>query len=360
MKTISELYGVKPPKVAKYKTGIPCLNPDLIIGFELETENCRDSDYYLETCDVNNITITNDGSLRGTAYEFITRPMTSTNALAALQTFFGDTGFDERNYTDRCSVHVHVNCTDMALEQLSTLALLYTTVEEILFDFVGQERADNIYCIPWNHCRAHLDLIFNFLNNTNDTLRRWNKYTALNLLPLSKLGTVEFRLMHGTADMGKLTTWVNIIGSLFKYAKENSLASLTGEIKNLNSSSEYEVFFYRLFNGVLPYTPEYKQLLEEGVIYAKFTMFSMNRKAGAAPVEIPVEAPRPLNMDEILRGIAPPNLAYQAEFNAAFNQVANEMPRVIRRPAVRIRPIPVPIEDDAEDIVEDEPEEGEF
>lgn len=277
--TIRDVFGVPPPKVASFKhsSTAKVVNPDLVIGMELETENCAfDADTYLKLLRPVNFGATTDGSLRGNAYEFISKPMRSEEALPALTKYFELTKFTAANYSDRCSVHVHVNCTDLEPSTVANVAILYTLVEEILFTFVGGNRDSNIYCIPWNQCRSHLDLVRRFLDDPGSTLRRWSKYTALNLLPLAKLGTIEFRQMHGTADIEKLTTWVNLIGSLFKVAKEYELNDLIAEVTQLNSNSHYEAFFNRMVSGLLPYDEVYRPKMEEGVIFAKYSLISMN------------------------------------------------------------------------------------
>ena len=277
---ITDVYeDVKAPKLAQYKGKLDCVNQGLIIGFELETEGCNEHTTrgWSETVAPFNFTVTQDGSLRGIAYEFLSKPMRSTHALAALTDFFAATKFDEANYSDRCSIHVHANCTDLELEQVSCLALLYSVLEDILFEFVGRDRDTNIFCVPWNQCRLHLNLVQRFLEDPRNTLRQWNKYTALNMIPLNSLGTVEFRQMYGTADMVKITKWVNIIGAMFKYAKEVPLNVLIDQIKSLNNTSQYEAFFNQVLGGQLPYNDLYRQRMEEGVILAKFSLMSRNK-----------------------------------------------------------------------------------
>lgn len=293
MTTLKKFFGVGAPTVAIYSreaTGL--INPDLVVGFELETENCDaiSTNALVSKADTFQINIERDGSLRGTAYEFISRPMRSKHALAAVEDFWSWAKFTEENYSDRCSVHVHVNCTDMQMEQISNVTLLYTIAEEILFEYVGGHRDSNIYCIPWSQCRAHFDLVQGFLTRPEYPLKKWNKYTALNLLPLTSIGTVEFRQMHGTADIEKLTRWVNIIGAIFKWAKEVSLKDLVAEIKTLNTNSQYETFFTRLIGGQLPYNEDYRSKLEAGVIFAKYSLISMSRPKGKeATVEVTPE-----------------------------------------------------------------------
>jgi hypothetical protein len=278
---ISDVFGIKEPAIKAFKPLVDykLSNPSLIIGLELETENCTlGADDYTRMLTPAHFQVTQDGSLRGNAYEFISKPMRSDNAVNALAHFFNVTKFNEANYSDRCSVHVHANCTNLEKENVAALAVLYTVFEEIMFSFVGGNRDSNIYCIPWSQCRSHLDLVQRFINDSSSTLRRWNKYTALNLIPLAKQGTVEFRQMHGTADMSKLVTWIDIIGSLFKNAAAYQLNDLIGEIKALNSNSQYEMFFNKILSGSLPYNEQYQQKMEEGVIFAKYSLVSMSKK----------------------------------------------------------------------------------
>lgn len=299
---VTDVWPVKFPKVSKLKgVGIPCTNPTLVIGLELETENISTRIEYDQLVRPLHFDCHADGSLRGYSTEFITKPMESTTALLALTKFFEATKFTEDNYSDRCSVHVHVNCTDMSMEQLSSVALLYTVVEEILFEFVGGSRDTNIYCIPWNQCRNHLDLVNDFLLNPHVALKRWSKYTALNLLPLATQGTIEFRQMHGTADMKKLTTWINLIGSIFKYARFIPLEALVQEIRGLNTVSTYEMFFTKVLEGSLPYNEVYQSKLEEGIIFAKFSLIKHSNTSKRVKE---VEAVKPPNTDAINKLLA--------------------------------------------------------
>ena len=309
----TDVFGVGKPATKKYAKAVEgCVSPGLIIGVELETENVNMSgDSAGKTAKPYNIFVETDGSLRGVAYEFISYPMRTDHCLAALTDFFTATKFGPENYTDRTSVHVHVNCTDMEMEQISSLALLYTVFEEIIFEFVGAHRDSNIYCIPWNQCRQHLDLINKFLGDSGSVLKRWNKYTALNLIPLSRQGTVEFRQMHGTADMAKLSLWINLIGSLFKWAKTYELKALINELKELNSNSQYEAFFNKIVSSLLPYNEVYREKLEQGVILAKYSLVSMEiKRTKPSAKAVQVEEP----MDDWLQA-------------------------ALQQPAVRIRPI---------------------
>ena len=394
MTTVNEIFPVGTPSVVVYPKEKVAVNPELVIGLELETENCttQSEATYSAICKKTNFIIKTDGSLRGVAYEFISKPMATKHALASLGAFFTMTKFAEGNYTDRCSVHVHVNCTDLTMAQVSAVALLYTVVEDILFEFVGNSRDSNIYCIPWNQCRNHHALVAKFLGNAGDALRGWNKYTALNILPLSTLGTVEFRQMHGTADMEKLTTWINIIGGLFKYARENQLKDLTEQIKSLNTTSHYEAFFTQVLSGQLPYNDLYRQKLENGVILAKYSMITNKPAMRAVPLparEAVVErginlTANTLNVNDMylppLGGFGPGRAQTDEERRAvmdAIDRQTREVARIVRdradaavltprtpRPAptrqTGQRRIPVPIDGTVQGWIDENHNEGEF
>jgi hypothetical protein len=298
---ISEVFGVRPPTVFNYKGGtVECINPTQIVGFELETErvdtwaNWREvreqgTTSLLNACGIQSST---DGSLRGMASEFITKPMQLTHALHALGRFFEDTKFDEHNYTDRTSVHIHANCTDMTQDQLAALALLYSVVEEVLFEFVGHHRATNIFCVPWYQCLHHSEVVYNCLTAPGN-MRNWQKYTALNFLTLTKYGTVEFRHMHGTSDMDKITKWANIISSLMMNAKSSGFAAIAAEIGELNNNSQYRAFFERVLSNQLPFEERYSFLLETGIIQAKYSIFKNNTESKKRPLPTPAPATIP-------------------------------------------------------------------
>lgn len=348
---VTEMYGINPPTVIKYAKEVACVNPELVVGLELETENCFSTIQGSDLEDAArraNISIETDGSLRGNAYEFITRPMETRHALAALTDFFAATKYNDINYSDRCSIHVHVNCTNLELEAISSLSLLYTVFEDILFGFVGNNRDSNIYCIPWNQCRMHFDLIQRFLSGNGEVLRNWSKYTALNLIPLGRYGTVEFRQMHGTADMGKITQWVNIIGAMFKEASATELNVLIPQIRELNTTSQYEAFFNRCLGSQLVYNEVYRQKMEEGVIFAKMALINMSDKTKIKPK---VEKK---SKSTLLQEIYNQPMTWDRETAEQFPQTGSGLANWFDAgTAVNVRPPLVPRENPAADIVDD-------
>jgi hypothetical protein len=291
MDTVSKIFKIKAP--VQFKSAckaVDCSNRELVMGVELEVENTRDIDHYTAGYLSGLWMFERDGSLRagrgGEAYEFISKPIQMQFMLPELQKFFEFTKFDEENYSDRCSVHVHTNVTDFTQDMLASLSMVYTVVEDVLFQYVnhhkastmeGYNRDTNLYCIPWNQCRMNHRLVEKLFGNSHAHLARWQKYTALNLLPITTQGTVEWRHMHGTADMEKITTWLNLIGSIMWYARRTQLDDVIKTILTLNDTSAYRQFFLDVTKGYLEYKEEYQAPLAEGVINAKYGLFDWDR-----------------------------------------------------------------------------------
>lgn len=252
-----------------------------ILGVEVETERLQRSHGWYSERLFPNWTVTQDNSLRGASGEFVTIPMKASNLLPALQNFYSITGFTEENFTDRCSIHVHANVQDFTVDQLVSLTLMYQTVEDIFFEFVGHWRDTNLYCIPWSQCRMSYKMIPSMLRSDGafiESMRGWQKYTALNLLPILNQGTVEFRHMHGTADMDKISTWVKMISHLMYAAKSSTFEEVLNTVKDLNTSSQYQRWFERILGGVLPYDDRYRAPLFQGIVNAKYSFLTLDPK----------------------------------------------------------------------------------
>jgi len=253
------------------------VNPNLIVGLELEIEGW---DVEEEEASHRGFSFTSDGSLRGASIEAITKPTYSKFVPHLLEGFYQHFEVKQRNYSERCSTHVHVNCQNLTKHQLRNVCVLYQALERVLFAWIGEEREQNIFCIPWYQCNISNKFVYKFLSSTDDTVRRWQKYTALNLLPIREQGTIEFRHLEGTCDITRITAWLNIIGSIFKYACEVSYKELRATIANMNSVSNYGAFVENVFGehaSLLTGLPAYKELLAMGIVDCKLLLVDDNR-----------------------------------------------------------------------------------
>lgn len=275
MSTIRELLGLSPvqPYTSSKAQPMACADPALLYGVELEIEHIFDYNELL----VRGMDAHDDNSLRNGGKEFVTKPATFSVMAHVLKLFFEKGKFQDRNYSERCSVHVHANCQDLTIKQVTTVALLYQAFEKLFYHFVGANRFNNIFCVPWIESGLTSSILLQFVEK-QDILagRHWMKYSGLNLLPLYNLGTVEFRQMPGTPDLAKILTWCNIIGCLFRHARSISLEDTQQWIMSLNTSSAYGSALDSVFgpwSGDLLY-PGYEIDLEEGVLAVKYALSS--------------------------------------------------------------------------------------
>lgn len=266
--------------VKNYPKAVPLDSacPTLYCGLELEIENVMEPRNWL----VPGVHDVEDGSLRNMGREFILAPMTFSNTHYCLNLFFNKNKPTERNYSERTSIHVHSNCRNLSLEKLRTILLLYGVFESMFYRFSGGGRSENIFCIPWSQTLLTTKLLNEEL--FTNQMHSWQKYTGLNLLPLTKYGTIEWRHLPGTSDLNKIMTWLNLIGCLYTYADKTSFDQVKGEVVSLNTSSQYEHFLGSVFGKYASNFegPTLRADLEKGVLDIKYALLD-NKKDKKKP-----------------------------------------------------------------------------
>jgi len=270
-KTIRDIFALTPVAAWRSKHAVPLVSPmpGLLYGVELELEDA-DADWTVEGMQHKA-----DGSLRNNGVEYVTNPMTYSTLAYVLDRFAKRSLVSEDNISERCSVHVHVNCQNMTIEQVQAVCMLYQVFERLLFNFAGPERANNIFCVPWEHTKITYGTLVQMVDDPT-VVRRWEKYTAMNLLPLMTLGTLEFRHMEGTPDMNRVLTWCRILGCLFAAAERMSLADVESRLTQLNTTSAYKALLDEVFQEEVRHLAidGYEMALEEGVLNLKYSLLS--------------------------------------------------------------------------------------
>ena len=248
--------------------------PDIhtIIGIEVEAENI----IYMDP----NITlgwwsIHDDSSLRNNGKEFKSFPMSCQYAFPALEFLFKYLN-SNIDFSKRTSIHIHVNMRGLTISQLASIFITYVAVENLLFKFAGLHRRSNIYCVPI----SETDLLDSqpsdwegILANLGNT---WHKYSALNLLPLINMGTIEFRHLPGVSDVNKICQWVSLIVNLKLIGQKTAYKDLLNQITNLNTNSEYTQFVEYIFgiDSILLDMSNVKGLMQEPVKLLKMSMLN--------------------------------------------------------------------------------------
>lgn len=217
----------------------------------------------------------------------------------------------------RYSYPYHHQQTDTT--PLKTLCLLYQTFEGVLYHFAGGDRDSNIFCVPWAQTQITYKLLDTLEQGNVPMLRNWQKYTGLNLIPITALGTVEFRHLPGTCDKAHILNWMSLIGCMFRTAKSMELKQIEDLLLNVNTNSEYTKLVQIVFNGWehLIDTHNCATLIEDGIINVKYLLHAKNEA-------------RPQNSKKVVANL----IAEYLNRRVVFNEIAALNPQTHNQFAV--------------------------
>lgn len=193
-----------------------------------------------------------DGSLRGESCEYVTNGAVVFEDLPkALKSLNNSLRRKESelHLSFRTSVHVHMNVREMEINKLGSVLYLYYLFEEMLMKYCGRERVGNRFCL---RLRDSEEIVNNLVNAFRYDFSRGSldpnalKYAALNIAPIQRFGTIEFRSMRGTVDSETLLTWVGLINCL-----KNSRFSSASEVSEFADVNGYEVLAIAVFGDML-------------------------------------------------------------------------------------------------------------
>lgn len=150
--------------------------------------------------------------------------------------------------SSRASVHAHRNVLYYSPIQYWVSVCSYWLTEELLFDFCGDYRKGNSFCLRLSDAEgvlhyAHEDLRkeLPFLSLHNDNIR----YAGQNLKATWQFGSLEYRGMKFTLDKKKLGLWANALYDLGLNSKDfASPARLMDEYFMSDGSKEFLTKIY--------------------------------------------------------------------------------------------------------------------
>lgn len=184
-----------------------------------------------------------DNSLRGESAEYVLRNPVSRSrvqeVLQQLQKALHKAG-SELNPSDRCGVHIHMNCQKLTVKQVFCFAILYLIFEDLLVRWCGSDREGNLFCMRSKDAEGLITALATAAskNSLLDLQYDSYRYASINLFALSKYGSVEFRSMRTTKEFEPIATWAELLikvkdGSLkFNHPKEIiETLSLQGPVK---------------------------------------------------------------------------------------------------------------------------------
>lgn len=213
--------------------GVPALNAKTqFVGLECEIETIKRTKPEFPGAIFS---ITEDGSLRNTGREFISIPMKVDDAILNFERLHATIEYGKEAFSERTSIHVHVDCTSLTLQECRNVVLNYALFEEFFFLMVDPSRRHNIHCVPLTETY----LPFHYKQSIPEMFGRWHKYTALNIKPLGKFGTIEFRHMQGHNDVKLLQEWLKTIENLVAAGKTfTPNRSLLTDVGKVNAFKE--------------------------------------------------------------------------------------------------------------------------
>jgi hypothetical protein len=194
------------------------LTSKIFFGVEIELEGVESviNSMYWNT--------TNDGSLRsGYEYKFA-QPLWGADIEAALEEFNRYMKFDHPKISERCSVHIHLGAEHFKdVSHLYRFLIIYLALERVLYRSLHPSRENNIYCLPLHTLKS----TYSKLSALNSDASAWcikeslytEKYISVNTGSLSKLGTIEFRMFHGTYDIKEVMVWLRYLVALVEYSE---------------------------------------------------------------------------------------------------------------------------------------------
>lgn len=213
-------------------------NKTFTAGLECEIEHI--SDYALP----NGWQASDDGSLRNNGVEFISSPSNREKLIEEFSALHKNIEYKKSRFFDpfseRTSVHVHVNCLDLTKSQVKNIVLLYCLFEPFFFELADKKRANNIHCVPLSETYLPTYLRFSL----EKLMGTWSKYTALNLCRLGDLGTLEFRHMPGTSDVSLIEQWICVLENLWVAGQTHMLSP-----KTLSDENMIKTLFSKVFAG---------------------------------------------------------------------------------------------------------------
>ena len=168
-----------------------------------------------------------DGSLRNGGREFVLDGPIYTSELRQMVD-----GLYERialnrgvvDNTNRCSTHVHVNVSDLKVNQINSAIMLWVTFQTCLIRWQGIERVANHFCLSTRDEESMLEAWADYLMNGRYPERGYRdnvKYTALNIIPIWTQGSLEFRVGGPPDNPDKVVWWAKICNAIVRYAAEN-------------------------------------------------------------------------------------------------------------------------------------------
>ena len=200
-----------------------------LFGLELETEGKRLP--ISEHLEGTSWEVVPDHSLRD-GLEYVSKaPLTKIGAIRALTDlkYICESCRSTPSYSFRTSTHVHVNYTDASHNQILNAIITSMLLETVLVNYCSNIRIGNRFCLRLIDAEGIVDILkelFTSFNGrqfsrTRSMENNEAKYCATNIVPLFKLGTIEYRALQGTMDPKIIVPWLDALYNIKTYSLDS-------------------------------------------------------------------------------------------------------------------------------------------
>ena len=183
--------------------------------------------------------IEHDGSLKVNGNEFVLKkPIIFSSVTETLDTLKSCLAHNKVSILPsiRAGVHVHLNMQQSTLKQVFNFLACYYPMETALTRFCGNGREGNLFCLRARDANGVIQTLEQVMKTGDiayldtDDLR----YSALNLRSLFNYGTLEFRALATTPDLGLIPIWCQMIEKIKEYSEGipvawEPLSSISGD-----------------------------------------------------------------------------------------------------------------------------------
>jgi hypothetical protein len=225
----------------------------------------------------------NDGSLRGEAKEYVfAKPLNKGEAYEEVGLLY-DMLEGKINDSMRAGVHVHVNCLHLTVQQLFTAMAAYYCLESLLTEDAGEERQGNLFCLRLSDADYVNTGIMSTLTSKdfgNDGGIFYNenlRYGAMNLVSLSKFGSLEFRALRTPLEGERVVEWADTLLCLVTNAvKHYPNPAVLLQSMSANGGAEVVIKLLGLHAEKQLSKPNFEESLYEGIRQIQHWVFMNN------------------------------------------------------------------------------------
>lgn len=221
------------------------------VGIEVELENIT-ADF--PECKYWNAH--DDGSLRNHGREFVSTPLLPNDvspACAELHGLILQQGRGEADASYRCGVHVHYNVGHLKVGHLLDNLLSLMMIEPLLFAVYAPHRSQSVFCVPWYRSGRWLQSLagcgtdrgreFGAVDYLETLRSNVTKYQSINVLPVQKYGTIEFRMFPSSTDSDVIKEYADTVLRTMRWLNTVQASEVLSKVYSGQLEAVWEAVF---------------------------------------------------------------------------------------------------------------------